>query len=144
VNGERIPPATQSALERRLGGVRTAVVFLVGHVLATLATEVPVGLAVLVGHLPDSSLHRLDYGISFGVAASVGAVAGLLRPWLRWPLLAAFGGMLAQDLLAFTDPMTGWGHLIALATGIGTWPWVRRWAAAREPRAGEVSARRSA
>ncbi|GAB7104433.1 hypothetical protein JCM4814A_27470 [Streptomyces phaeofaciens JCM 4814] len=132
------------ALERRLGGVRTAVVFLVGHVLATLATEVPVGLAVLVGHLPDSSLHRLDYGISFGVAASVGALAGLLRPWLRWPLLAAFGGMLAQDLLSFTDPMTGWGHLIALATGIGTWPWVRRRAAAREPRAGDVSARRSA
>ncbi|MGW0579275.1 rhomboid-like protein, partial [Streptomyces sp. NPDC002920] len=100
-----------TALERRLGGTRTAVVFLLGHVLATLATEVPVGLAVLVGDLPDSSLHRLDYGISFGVATSVGALAGLLRPWLRWPLLAAFGGMLLQDLIAFTDPMTNWGHL---------------------------------
>ncbi|MFI5794676.1 rhomboid-like protein [Streptomyces sp. NPDC051677] len=117
-----------TALERRIGGVRTAVVFLLGHVLATLATEVPVGLAVLGGRLPDSSLHRLDYGISFGVAASVGALAGLLRPWLRWPLLAAFGGMLLQDLIAFTDPMTNWGHLIALAIGVGTWPWVRRWA----------------
>ncbi|MFF5182305.1 rhomboid-like protein [Streptomyces sp. NPDC000345] len=116
-----------SALERRVGGVRTAVVFLLGHVLATLATEVPVGLAVLAGHLPDSSLHRLDYGISFGVAASVGALAGLLRPWLRWPLLAAFGGMLLQDLIAFTDPLTNWGHLIALVTGVVTWPWVRRW-----------------
>ncbi|MDX2683150.1 rhomboid-like protein [Streptomyces sp. NY05-11A] len=118
-----------SALERRMGGVRTAVVFLLGHVLATLATEVPVGLAVLAGRLPHSSLHRFDYGISFGVATSVGALAGLLRPWLRWPLLAAFGGMLLQDLLAFTDPMTNWGHLIALAIGVGTWPWVRRWAA---------------
>jgi hypothetical protein len=116
-----------TALERRMGGARTAVVFLLGHVLATLATEVPVGLAVLVGHLPDSSLHRLDYGISFGVAASVGALAGLLTPWLRWPVLALFGGMLVEDLVEFTDPMTNWGHLISLAIGIATWPMIRRW-----------------
>ncbi|WP_303713660.1 rhomboid-like protein [Kutzneria buriramensis] len=116
-----------TALERRIGGPRTACVFLLGHVLATLATEVPVGLAVLAGHLPDSSLHRLDYGVSFGVAAGVGALAGLLTPWLRWPLLAAFGGMLTLDLIAFTDPMTNWGHLMAFAIGIATWPWIRRW-----------------
>ncbi|CAM5680826.1 rhomboid-like protein [Streptomyces aurantiogriseus] len=119
-----------AALERRVGGARTAGVFLLGHVLATLATEVPVGLAVWVGHLPDSSLHRLDYGISFGVAASVGALAGVLTPWLRWPLLAVFGGMLVQELIAFTDPVTNWGHLIALGVGVGTWPWVRGAAAA--------------
>ncbi|MFF4501865.1 rhomboid-like protein [Streptomyces sp. NPDC001401] len=116
-----------TALERRIGGARTAVVFLLGHVLATLATEVPVGLAVLVGHLPDSSLHRLDYGISFGVAASVGALAGLLTPWLRWPVLVLFGSMLVEDLIEFTDPMTNWGHLISLAIGIATWPMIRRW-----------------
>ncbi|MEU6255009.1 rhomboid-like protein [Streptomyces sp. NPDC047043] len=116
-----------TALERRMGGLRTAGVFLLGHVLATLATEGTVGLAVLVGHLPDSSLHRLDYGISFGVAASVGALAGLLTPWLRWPVLGLFGGMLLQDLIAFTDPMTNWGHLISLAIGVSTWPVIRRW-----------------
>ncbi len=114
-----------TALERRTGGLCTAGVFLLGHVLATLATEVPVGLAVLAGHLPDSSLHRLDYGVSFGVAAGLGALAGLLTPWLRRPLLALFGGVLVLDLLAFTDPLTDWGHLIALATGIATWPVVR-------------------
>jgi hypothetical protein len=119
-----------TALERRVGGARTAVVFLGGHVLATLATEVPVGIAVLVGHLPDSSLYRLDYGISFGVATSTGALAGLLRPWLRWPVLVLFGGMLIQDLLNLTDPLTNWGHLISLAIGIAMWPVVRRWHAA--------------
>ncbi len=119
-----------TALERRIGGVRTALVFLTGHALATLATEVPVGLAVLVGHLSDSSLYRLDYGISFGVATSTGALAGLLRPWLRRPVLALFGGMLLQDLLNLTDPLTNWGHLISLAIGIGMWPTVRRWHAA--------------
>lgn len=116
-----------TALERRIGALRTAGVFLLGHVVATLATEVPVGLSVLAGHLPDSSLHRLDYGISFGVAASVGALAGLFRPWLRCLVLAGFGGMLIDDLIAFADPMTNWGHLLALSIGVATWPLVRRW-----------------
>ncbi|WP_435837538.1 rhomboid-like protein [Streptomyces chartreusis] len=119
-----------TALERRIGGARAAVVFLLGHVLATLATEVPVGLAVVAGHLPDSSLHRLDYGVSFGVATSIGALTGLLRPWLRWPVLALFGALLVQDLLALADPLTNWGHLIALVIGVGLWPLVRRWRAA--------------
>jgi hypothetical protein len=114
-----------TALERRIGGLRTAGVFALGHVLATLATEVPVGLGVLVGWLPGSSLHRLDYGISFGVAASVGALAGLLRPWLGWPLVVLFGGTLVQDLVAYADPMTNWGHVAALAIGVAMWPWVR-------------------
>jgi hypothetical protein len=115
-----------TALERRTGGARAAGVFLAGHVLATLATEVPVGLAVLSGHLPATSLHRLDYGISFGVATTVGALAGLLTPWLRWPLLALAGGLLLDDLIAFEDPMTNWGHLIALAIGVAGWPLLRR------------------
>ncbi|WP_447039961.1 rhomboid-like protein [Streptomyces sp. DSM 118878] len=115
-----------TALERRIGGLRTAGVFLLGHVVATLATEVPVGLSVLAGHLPDSSLHRLDYGISFGVAASVGALAGLLPPWSGWTVLAGFGWVLVDDLIAFEDPMTNWGHLLALAIGVATWPLLRR------------------
>ncbi|MEU6554589.1 rhomboid-like protein [Streptomyces sp. NPDC046915] len=120
-----------TALERRMGGPRAAGIFLLGHVLATLATEVPVGIAVLAGHLPHSSLHRLDYGISFGVAAGVGSLAGLLTPWLRWPLLALAAEIVVQDLIAFTDPMTNWGHLIALAIGVTTWPLVRHWQRAR-------------
>ncbi|MFJ8820625.1 rhomboid-like protein [Streptomyces sp. NPDC102467] len=115
-----------TALERRIGGLRTAGVFLLGHVLATLATEIPVGLSVMAGHLPDSSLHRLDYGISFGVAASIGALAGLLTPWPRLLVLGGFAAMLLQDLIAFTDPMTSWGHLLALAIGVATWPLLRR------------------
>ncbi|MFI1481201.1 rhomboid-like protein [Streptomyces sp. NPDC020747] len=115
-----------TALERRIGGWRTAGVFLLGHGLATLATEIPVGLSVLAGHLPESSLHRYDYGISFGVAASVGALAGLLSPWLRWTVLAVFGWMVVGDLIAFTDPMTNWGHVMALAIGVATWPLLRR------------------
>ncbi|WP_369273369.1 rhomboid-like protein [Streptomyces sp. R11] len=130
-----------TALERRIGGMRSAVVFLTGHVLATLATEVPVGLAVLLGHLPDSSLHRLDYGVSFGVATSIGALSGLLRPWLRWPVPALFGGMLIQDLVNLTDPLTNWGHLLALAIGIAMWPVVRGWRQADSAGPGRPHAR---
>lgn len=120
-----------TGLERRIGAVRAACVFLCGHVLATLATEVPVGLAVLAGRLPDSSLHRLDYGISFGVAASLGALAGLLRPWARWSVLAVFVGAALSDLLTFADPMTSAGHLIAVTLGVATWPALRRWSGRR-------------
>jgi hypothetical protein len=123
------------ALERRIGGLRTAGVFLAGHVLATLATEIPVGLAVVAGQLPGTSLHRLDYGISFGVAACAGALAGLLRPWLGRPLLALFGGSAAAGLLTLTDPMTDWGHLISLSIGVLCWPVVRRWSGAVTDRA---------
>ncbi|GGW19163.1 hypothetical protein GCM10018980_28610 [Streptomyces capoamus] len=115
-----------TALERRIGGVWAAGVFVAGHVLATLATEVPVGLAVLAGHLPGSSLHRLDYGISFGVATSTGALAGLLRPRLRWPALALTSWVLLTGLVSGTDPLTGWGHVIALVAGVAAWPLVRR------------------
>ncbi|MER6531454.1 rhomboid-like protein [Streptomyces sp. NPDC001508] len=116
-----------TALERRVGALRAAGVFLLGHLPATLATEVPVGLAVLTGYLPVTSLHRLDYGISFGVAAVTGALAGLVGPWPRWMLLGLFGGMVAADLIEYADPMTDWGHLAALAIGVGIWPLVRRW-----------------
>ncbi|GAA0626172.1 rhomboid-like protein [Streptomyces crystallinus] len=115
-----------TALERRVGGLRTAGVFLLGHVVATLATEVPVGVSVMAGQLPDSSLHRLDYGISFGLMASVGALAGLLRPLLRWPLLGVMAVLLVQDLLDMADPLASWGHPTALLVGVLCWPVLRR------------------
>ncbi|MFL4493974.1 rhomboid-like protein [Streptomyces sp. VTCC 41912] len=120
-----------TALERRIGGVRSAAVFFGGHALATLATELPVGFSVAAGGLPDSSLHRLDYGISFGVMTCVGALAGLLPAWLRWPLLVAGGYQVLSGLLDYADPMTDWGHALSLALGIAAWPLLRYWRAQR-------------
>ncbi len=116
-----------TALERRLGAPRTVAVFLFGHVLATLLTEVPVAFAVAAGRLPESSLHRLDYGISFGVLGGLGALAGLLRPRLRWAVLSVAGVALAQDLAELASPLSNWGHLLALLTGVACWPVVRGW-----------------
>ncbi|MFE6691616.1 rhomboid-like protein [Streptomyces sp. NPDC057743] len=120
-----------TALERRIGGVRTAVVFFGGHALATVATEMPVGFSVAAGSLPDSSLHRLDYGISFGVMTCIGALAGLLPAWARWPLVAAAGYQAVAGLLDSLDPMTDWGHLLAFVLGVAAWPLLRHWRAQR-------------
>ncbi|MGX1850531.1 hypothetical protein OIU91_14560 [Streptomyces sp. NBC_01456] len=116
-----------TALERRLGALRTAAVFFGGHAVATLATELPVAFSVAAGRLPESSLHRLDYGISFGVMTCIGALAGLLPAWLRWPLLAGVGYLAVTDLLAYADPLTDWGHLLSLTLGVAAWPLLRHW-----------------
>lgn len=117
-----------TALERRVGGWRTAAVFAVGHVLATLATQLTVAVAVATGHLPESSLTRFDYGISYGVLACTAALAGVLRVvWLRWVLLAVVGTTVVSDLVSLTDPLTNWGHFLALLVGITLWPLLRRY-----------------
>ncbi|MFD7445374.1 rhomboid-like protein [Streptomyces sp. NPDC059909] len=120
-----------TALERRIGAWRTAAVFLGGHVAATLATEIPVGLSVAAGSLPETSLHRLDYGISFGLLACVGALAGLLTPMVRTVVLGWVSVVLLGDLLAYEDPLTDWGHPLALLAGVLSLPVVRRWARVR-------------
>ncbi|MEU6060130.1 rhomboid-like protein [Streptomyces sp. NPDC047097] len=118
--------AVLTALERRIGAWRTAAVFVLGHVVATLATEIPVGLSVLAGHLLSSSLHRLDYGVGFGLLAALGALAGLLGPLARVLVLGWVAVLLAQDLVAYTDPLTAWGHPLALLVGLACRPLVRR------------------
>ncbi|MBL1095763.1 hypothetical protein JK363_03515 [Streptomyces sp. 205] len=119
-------------LERRIGGLRTAGVFLLGHVLATLLTELPVAASVALGHLPHSSLRRLDYGVSYGLIACAGALAVLLRPRARWALVGGTAVLLTvSSLTGVVDPLTGWGHVLALLTGLGCWPYVRRGARRR-------------
>nr|WP_244410294.1 rhomboid-like protein [Streptomyces albofaciens] len=115
-----------TALERRIGALGTAAVFFGGHAIATLATELPVGAAVALGHLPADALQRLDYGISFGVMTCTGALAGLLPAWARWPLLAGVTWFAVNNLLVSTDPVSDAGHLLALLLGTLTWPLLRR------------------
>ncbi|MFC5721411.1 rhomboid-like protein [Streptomyces gamaensis] len=118
-------PFVLGALERRVGGLRTAGVFLFGHIVATLATELPVAGAVAAGRLPEASLHRLDYGVSFGVMACVGALAGFVPRGVKAALLGVAGLMCAADLVEFADPLASWGHPVALLLGMGCWPVLR-------------------
>lgn len=117
-----------TALERRIGGWRTAAVFVAGHVLATLATQLTVAAAVALDHLPESSLTRFDYGISYGVLACAAALAGVLRTvWLRWVMIGGIGALVISELVSLNDPLTSWGRFLAFLVGIAMWPLLRRY-----------------
>jgi hypothetical protein len=77
----------------------------------------------------ERRLRILDAAVERFAQRGVGALAGVLSPWSRWPILVSVGGMLVDDLIAFTDPMTNWGHPLALAIGVAMWPVMRRWRA---------------
>ncbi len=104
-------------LERRVGWARTAAVFAAGHLIATLATELPLALAISIGWLPASAVYRLDYGVSYGMYSCAGAFVALLpAPWRNRALaVAAASTVLAA--LATQDLVGSAGHPIALAVG---------------------------
>ncbi|MDQ6650174.1 MAG: hypothetical protein M3Z02_08670 [Actinomycetota bacterium] len=120
-------------LEQRLGLRQAATVFLGGHVVATLLTELPIAYAVAQGSWPDSALTRTDVGISYGFYATVAAAAGLLPNRLRWAVLGGTAAVLVGQLANDPD-MSAAGHLIALGTGAGLDTVRRRLAPGRRPR----------
>ncbi|MFE6777555.1 rhomboid-like protein [Streptomyces sp. NPDC057702] len=109
------------ALERRVGSWRAAGVFALGHVLATLFTELPIAALVASGHLPPSSLDRLDYGISYGLLTSLAALTGLFSRGIRWVVVGVLGAVLTLDLVELADPLTNWGHAFAMLIGLSCW-----------------------
>jgi lipid-A-disaccharide synthase-like uncharacterized protein len=119
-------------LERRIGTKWTVLVFASGHVVATLATELPVLWAVRTHLLPVMDAHLLDVGVSYGFFATAGALALMLPTPVRWWVL----GFLTTSILAIyvsSDPMstdsivTVSGHILSLYIGMFGWlPWLRR------------------
>jgi hypothetical protein len=119
-------------LERRIGSGWTALVFASGHVLATLVTELPVLWLIKAHLLPHNDGHLIDIGVSYGLAATAGALLLLLTAPARWwattalaaTILAAYIYMGLSD----TDSIvTTAGHLTAGAIGmIGWYPWLRK------------------
>ena len=124
--------AVIAPLERRIGSWWTVLVFASGHVLATLATELPVLWAIKAHLLPHNDAHLLDVGVSYGLAATAGALLLLLAAPARWWATAALGSAIILAYLymglADTDSIvTTAGHLISGVIGmIGWYPWLRR------------------
>jgi hypothetical protein len=107
------------AAERRFGTVRTVLVFVVGHVGATLVTVAGIALGVAHGWLPASLTYAIDVGPSYGLAA-VGAVlvARTANPRLRSTAAVLLVGTLVLVVVVdhtFTDV----GHLAAVLMGFG-------------------------
>jgi hypothetical protein len=112
-------------VERAVGGRWTAMVFVSGHLIATLATQLPVALLIWLGRLGQQWESVLDVGVSYGVYTTGGVLVGLLVPRWRWIWLAlAEGGTLLW--LALAHDLTGAGHLIALNLGLLWWIWLDR------------------
>jgi hypothetical protein len=112
-------------LERRVGTRWVVAIFASGHVVATLATEGAVAVGVHVGVLPANAVSRIDVGASYGLAALLGATAGLLP--MRVRTVGVFGAWIYLGWpIANRFDMTSWGHLIALAIGVCWWPLLPR------------------
>lgn len=117
---------TVAPLERRVGSLRAAGVFAAGHVVGTLLSQSVVAIAVATGKVGPSMLDELDIGVSYGVLASLGAMAGLLPP--RGRCLAVGGALLmvGHQVVSSTDLVTGIGHPTALLVGMALWGVLRR------------------
>ncbi|MFJ3789118.1 rhomboid-like protein [Kitasatospora sp. NPDC090091] len=117
---------TVAPLERRIGAGRAAAVFATGHIAATVLSQGVVIVAVLAGRLDPAELDRLDIGVSYGVLASIAALAGLLRPRGRLLALGGAALLLADQYATDQDLVTGIGHPAALLAGVALWRWLRR------------------
>jgi hypothetical protein len=114
-----------TVLERRIGTRWVVAIFASGHVGATLLTEGSVAVGVHYGMLPTTATSRLDVGVSYGLAAMLGAAAGLLPRPVRTIGVAGGWAYLGWPIASGLD-MTSWGHIIALGIGVSWWPWLRR------------------
>jgi hypothetical protein len=114
-----------TVLERRIGTRWVLAIFASGHVGATLLTEGSVAVGVHYGVLPATATSRLDVGVSYGLAAMLGAAAGLLPRPIRTIGVAGGWAYLGWPIASGLD-MTSWGHIIALGIGVSWWPWLRR------------------
>jgi hypothetical protein len=96
---------------------RLALVFVTGHVGATLLVAVGLTAAIELGWLPLSISRASDVGVSYGAVAVLGALTAAIpsrwRPaWLGWWLPV---GIVAAVL---SDDFTDIGHSIALVLGL--------------------------
>jgi hypothetical protein len=124
--------AVIAPLERRIGTRWTILIFASGHVLATLATELPVLVAVHTHLLPWVDAHLLDVGVSYGFFAVAGALSILLPTPARWWVLGLLNASIVAIYLEM-DPgsadalVTVAGHVLSLYIGMLGWlPWLRR------------------
>jgi len=112
-------------VERWIGTGRTALIFLIGHVAATLITAAGLWVALRSDVVESSVVNARDVGASYGFAA-VAAVLSY-RFTGKWRLLYAAGLVaFAGVSLALNHNFTYWGHLLALAIGFACYPLVPR------------------
>jgi hypothetical protein len=96
---------------------RLALVFITGHIGATLLVALGLTAAIKFGYLPLSISRASDVGVSYGAVAVLGAltaaIPGRWRPaWIGWWVPVGLAAAVLSD--DFTDV----GHSIALVLGM--------------------------
>src|ERR1700727_2611413 len=96
---------------------RLAIVFVTGHIGATLLVAIGLTAAIEFGWLPLSGSRASDVGVSYGAVAVLGALTAAIpqrwRPaWIGWWLPV---GLAAA---ALGDDFTDVGHAVALVLGM--------------------------
>jgi len=113
--------AFHAQAERWLGTARWLAVCIAAHVLATLAGEGVLLLAIRDGDAPHSAVNTLDFGVSYALAG-VSAVLTyrIAAPW-RYAYLA--GVLLVYGIpFAASPEFTKFGHLVSVAIGLACYP----------------------
>ncbi|MFD9535266.1 rhomboid-like protein [Streptomyces sp. NPDC060010] len=105
--------------ERRWGKLRSAAVFLGGHVAATLLTAAVIAVALRNGWYPVDVRHALDYGVSYGAQTvlAIGTLALPRRARLPWALFVLAWPLGGADWSGPLPDFTTVGHLIAATLG---------------------------
>ncbi|MDX5568775.1 hypothetical protein PYK79_43130, partial [Streptomyces sp. ID05-04B] len=118
--------------ERRLGTARWLAVCAAAHVLATLASEGALAVAIQAGLAPRSSVETLDVGVSYALAGVVAVLFhGMRSPWrfVYLVVVLVFYGLPLAEAPTFTD----FGHFVSVLIGLGCFPLVRGRERARRP-----------
>jgi hypothetical protein len=111
--------------ERWLGTRRWAIVFVAGHVLATLGTAWGLSLAIRYGWASRQLENSVDVGVSYGFAAVAALFTFRLSGVWRWLWTLVLVATAVTALLVgqtFTDA----GHLLALGIGYAFYPLAAR------------------
>jgi hypothetical protein len=110
-------------VERRIGSLRTVVVFALGHVGASLAIGAGLWVALQVDAVQRSVVDAQDVGSSYGFFAVAAAMTFLVAPRLRYVY-----GMSLVAYLAISAALVGgfgdYGHLAAASLGFAAFPLV--------------------
>jgi hypothetical protein len=112
-------------VERRIGSARTAFVFALGHIGATLLTAAGLWLAIRYEVVGTYVTHAIDVGVSYGFFAVAAVLAFRLSGRLRVLYLAIPIGYLTITVAVLRD-FTDFGHLAAFAIGLALAPLVIR------------------
>jgi hypothetical protein len=114
-------------VERRAGSWWTVAVFASGHVVATLASELPIGWQVRHHLLPRAMAHLSDFGVSYGFFSVLGVAILMLNGRPRLICLALSELVVLLPLVTADQvDVSAVGHPLALHIGLLGWlAWVR-------------------